>query len=398
MPRRPPRTWRRSITFPGRHRLFGIPGRQTLTDSNVTVQVISGVRTPSDKAIKVSVNKTVPLTLARIVSSVSAVTIRGSSTAELIGNGNGSSTGPQPCVFAMRTAANGGTGVGAAGYISVTAPGCTLRSNADINFSGGGSFNTGGMYAADNIDIPVWVTVSGGKNPDAGVLNDPYASNATLQTALTNASTTTGSSISCYNQYCGLPDGAANGTFNNSYCTGQHTGTVICYLKPGDYGNWTALSGGPYYFHMAPGLYVFNGNIDLENYTVTDGTGVTIISTGYFKGSNTFNFSVTAPSSAQAASTGGITGVVLAGTTSQTVVLSGNPQFIADGVVYFPNATFDAHNSPTLGNSSNTCLEILAANIVLSGSTYLKSNCSNVNAVGFGSTPGSTTYTATLVQ
>lgn len=378
---------------------------QTLTDNNLTVKVVNGVRSASDTAIQVSVSESVPLTIARVVSSQSAVTVSATSTAELLSNGSGASTGPQPCVFAMSTASDA-IGVTANGYISVTAPGCTLRSNSVINFSGGGSFNTGGLYAAGAIDIPSWVNVAGGEYPNDGTVADPYKSNSALQTALSNASTVTGPTIACSNQQCGLPTSSGT-SFNGSYCTGQGTKTVTCYLKPGNYGNFTALGGGPYNFNFAPGLYIFNGNIDLENNTSSSGTGVTIVLSGYFNGANTFNFSVTAPSSAQVASTGGVTGVVLAGSTTDIQTqsatqpgfrMSGNPQFVADGVVYFPNATFDGSGSPTMGSSSNTCLEILAANVKLSGSTYLKSNCSTVNAAGFGSNPGSTTYSARLVQ
>lgn len=401
---------------------------QTLTDTNLTVQIVKGVRTASDTAIQVNVHESVPLEIARIISSASSVTVSGSSTAELISSGSGSASGPQPCVFAMRTAADGGTGISASGYISLTAEDCSVRSNAGtpssktatgtpgINFSGGGSFNTGGLYTAGTIDIPNWVTVKGGEYPNDGTVADPYASNTALQSALSDASTETGTTISCSNQQCfssadgkNLPSASDPSKDNGSYCTGQITGSVTCYMEPGVYGSLTALSGGPYTFNFAAGLYIFHGNIDLENNTTSNGTGVTIVLSGYFKGSNTFNFNVTAPTSAEATSTGGITGVVLAGSTSDITnssgkvtqdgfSLSGNPQFLADGVVYFPNATFNAENSPTLGGSSDACLEILAANVLLSGSTNIASDCSTLNAAGFGSNPGSTTYTATLVQ
>ncbi|HET8996049.1 MAG TPA: pilus assembly protein TadG-related protein, partial [Acetobacteraceae bacterium] len=174
---------------------------QTLTDSNLTVKIVNGLRSASDTAIQVSVQESVPLMIARVVTANSSVTVSGTSTAELLSNGNGSSTGPQPCVFAMSTASDA-IGVTANGYISVTAPGCTLRSNSVINFSGGGSFNTGGLYAAGDIDIPTWVSVTGGKYPDDGTVTDPYASNTSLQTVLTDASTVTGPSIACYNQWC----------------------------------------------------------------------------------------------------------------------------------------------------------------------------------------------------
>ncbi len=373
-------------------------GTKTLTDNQIKVQVVDGVRQSADLALKVSVQKSVPLTISRMFSSGTSVTVRADSTAELVPGAGGGSSGPQPCMFALRTTANGGTGISANGYINVNAPGCSLRSNSVISFSGGGTFTTAGLYAADSISIPAWVTISGGgKYPNSGVLDDPYSTNTTLQNTLAGASSVTGSNIACVNQNCGLPS-SAGASFNGSYCSGQGTGSVTCYLKPGNYGNWTALGGGPYTFNMAAGLYVFSGRVDLQNNTTTNGTGVTIVTGGYFNGQNTFNFYVTAPSNAQAASTGGIAGVVLASATNTTISFSGNPQFLADGVVYFPNATFDGRNSPTLGSSSNTCLEIVAANILLSGSIYVKSNCSAVNAIAFGSIPGSTTYTAQLVR
>jgi hypothetical protein len=369
-------------------------GTRTLTDNKITVQVITGVKNTSDTALRVSVQENVALGLTRMVSTQSAVTISASSTAELVASGTGN-TGPQPCMFALSTSGNG---ISASGYINVNAPGCSLVSNNNINFSGGGTFTTSGLYATNSINIPSWVTITGGtKHPNNGTLTDPYLGNTTLQNALTAAKTATGSSIACTNQNCSLPTSSGS-TFNGSYCSGQGTGSVTCYLKPGNYANWTALSGGPYTFNMSPGLYVFNGVIDLENNTTTNGSGVTILVTGNFTGKNSFNFNVTAPSSTDVANTGGIAGVALAGTTTGAVTMSGNPQFIVDGVVYFPNALFDDSNSPTLGNSTNTCLEILASSITLSGSIWIKSNCSAVNAQSFGSTPGATTYKAALVQ
>ena len=365
--------------------------------ASTNVQVVSGVRNASDMALKVTASESIPLTLSRIFSSRASVTVTASSTAELLNGGTGTSTGAQPCIFAIRSAEDGGSGVGATGYINVNASGCSVRSNAGISFAGGGTFDTAGLYAAGSVTIPNWVTISGGEYPNDGQITDPYLADTALQTALTDAGDDGGPDIICYNQNCGLPS-SPDTTFHGSYCDGQGTGTVTCYLKPGDYGNFTALGGGPYYYNFAPGLYVFHGNIDLENYTVSNGSDVTIILTGYFKGSNTFDFSLSAPSTAQAALTGGIPGVVLAGTTSGTVSLSGNPQFLAQGVVYFPNATFDASNSPTLGGSASSCLEILAANIVMSGDTYVRSSCSSLDTRTFGSVPGSPTYTAALVQ
>jgi hypothetical protein len=98
-----------------------------------------------------------------------------------------------------------------------------------------------------------------------------------------------------------------------------------------------------------------------------------------------------------------IAGVVLAGTTSDPtggtgVTLSGSVNVNLTGVVYFPNATFSSQGSNGLSNSTNTCLEIIAGNIAVSGNTYLASSCSSLNALAFSSQPGTTTYATALVQ
>ena len=195
---------------------------------------------------------------------------------------------------------------------------------------------------------------------------------------------------------------------NGTYCTGQGTGSVTCYLKPGNYGGFNVSSGGPYYFNYAAGGYVFNGDVSLTNNTTHNGSGVTIFTTGTFVGSNTFNYNLTAPSTTVNPGNGGpwqIAGVVLAGSTTDPtggtgVTLSGNPQFLVTGVVYFPNATFSSQGSNGLGASGTSCLEIIVNNITLSGATYLNSTCSGLNALTFNSQPGTsvTTYSTALVQ
>jgi hypothetical protein len=330
----------------------------------------------------------------------------------------------------LQTGTGTTSGIYANGSITVTAPSCTLVSNSSFNDSGGSSFSVAGIYAVGqvaysgypNITIPCWATINGsssnnGCNPwpssglmqsnpsvfgKSSVLTDPYATNAAMQDAIKYASSTSGPSISCSNQQCGLP-ATSGSTYNGSYCSGQGTGSVTCYLKPGNYGSFTVGSGGPYYFNYAAGGYVFNGTISLTNNTTHNGTGVTIFTTGTFTGSNTFNYNLTAPGTTVDPGSAGpwqIAGVVLAGTTTGTVTLSGNPQFLVTGVVYFPNATFSSQGSNGLGASSTSCFELIVNNIILSGATYLNSNCSGVNALAFTSQPGtsSTSYSTALVQ
>jgi Putative Flp pilus-assembly TadE/G-like len=203
-----------------------------------------------------------------------------------------------------------------------------------------------------------------------------------------------------------VPSASGATVINGTYCSGQGSGSVTCYLQPGNYGSFSVTAGGPYYFNYAGGGYVFNGNVNLSNNTTHNGTGVTVFTTGTFTGANTFNYNLTAPSTTVMPSptTAGpwqIAGVVLAGS-GTSVTLSGNPQFLVTGVVYFPNATFNSQGSNGLGASGTSCLEIIADNITLSGATYLNGNCGSLNAVAFTSVPGtsstSTSYSTALVQ
>jgi hypothetical protein len=477
----------------------------TYSDNKITAQIVDGVKSSSDAAVQVSVQQTVPLTISRIFNSTPSLTLSASSISEVESSSNTSETpgsGGQPCMVALETLPNGGSGITITGSITVNAPGCTIVSNSNYNNSGGETYTLSGIYAAGTITtssagtltIPCWATINGNNNdngctpyppsgmlqsnpyvhPGSVVLPDPYASDTSLQTVLTDASNTAGtvgaSSISCpqastsglYNgsNGCNMP-GSSGSTYNGSYCTGQGTsGPITCYLKPGTYGGLTVTGGGPWVFNMAsgsytftgniavsgatntfdlqpgnyrglavtggsasicmaPGEYVFNGNINLTNWTFTadrsttvngssitcpstDTGGVTVITTGTFTGNNTWMYSMSAPDAAQAASTGGIAGVVLAGTTTGSVILTGSEFFYVTGVVYFPNASFEVENSNNLGTSGTTCLEIIAATISLSGNTDLSSGCSSVNALSFTSQPGTSTttysYKTALVQ
>jgi hypothetical protein len=360
-------------------------GTSTLSDNMVTAQVTTGAKSSSDTAIKVTVQQTVPLTLSKMFSDLSSVTITGTSMAELVTT-TSAGTGGQPCLLAL---SSGGSITGA-GSTNISMPNCTIRSNGTIGIHGGGNVSTGGIYAGGAISIDAWIPTTGGQYPSDGTISDPYASNTTLQSALTTAAGLTGvTNVNCTNTGCSpaLPNGSA--------CT--FGGSVTCTMKPGNYGSF-ALSGGPYTFTWNPGLYLFKGNVNFSGSTSSSGSGVTIITAGTFTGQNTFAMTLSAPSTSAAASTGGIAGIALAGNTTGTVTLSGSDTFTITGVVYFPNATFDASGSSGLGISTTSCLEIIAASIKLTGSSYFNSSCSSVNAAGFSSVPGTSTTNASIVQ
>jgi Flp pilus assembly protein TadG len=407
---------------------------KTYTDNRATAQITNGVKQVTDAAVLVSVQKSVPLTVSRAFSSNSTVTVSATSTSEVVATTGGGSGG-QPCMLALNTTSTSTSGITSSGSTNINASACTLVSNTSFVNTGGSSFTVAGIYAAGTVgatttptlSIPCGATVNGSSAnngcspyPSSGLLQsnvavhgnaatvpDPYATSTAMQAAIANAASTVGSSISCSNQQCGLP-ASSGSTFNGSYCTGQGTGSVTCYLKPGNYGGFTVGSGGPYTFNYAAGGYVFNGNVNLSNNNTHTGSGVTIFTTGTFTGSNSFTFNLTPPSTTvmPTPSTMGpwqIAGVVLAGTTADPnggtgVTLSGAVSFLPAGAMYFPNATFSAQGSNGLGTSSSGCLELIAARIIVSGNTYLGSSCSAYNAVTFTSIPSTASYTTALVR
>jgi hypothetical protein len=54
------------------------------------------------------------------------------------------------------------------------------------------------------------------------------------------------------NGWASVPGSTITNVINGSYCTGQGTGSVTCYLQPGNYGGFNVSSGGPYYSTTQP--------------------------------------------------------------------------------------------------------------------------------------------------
>jgi len=373
----------------------------TLADGAVMVVVSTtsashGVRNSSDPIVKVTVQQAVPLGLAQLFKVVATETLGATAIAEI------TTTGPQPCLAALNPT---GTGITYQGSTTVKAIGCSVRSNANITETGSGYWDTEGIYAAGTVSLPSYFgpsyVVDNNGNPiapqsNAGTISDPYASNQTLQQAFVNAAQPTdpSSNVTCPNPNstsqnptpCSVPS-------NGSYCT-SGTGSGTCTLVPGNYGSFNVTSGGLYTFNLQPGMYYFNGNINLTNDTETNGNGVTIITTGTFTGANSFYFNVNAPTPAQVSSTGGIAGIALAGTTTGAITVSGDPHVQIGGVMYFPNASFSGSGSTSAtGSASENCFELIAGSITLSGYSGYAGDCPQMGATTFGSV-----NTAALVQ
>lgn len=387
-------------------------GTNTLTDNQITAQVITGYQTATDTALQITIQKTIPAGISSAFSSTNSYTVTATGVAELVtatSTPSGAAAG-QPCLVALSTS---GT-ISGSGSTYWTMPNCTVRSNGTIEVHGGGGpLTTAGFFAGGAVSIDTWISSTGTQNSNDGTIPDPYANNTTLQNDLTTAANLSGvTGISCGTT--GGVLGTAGQYTGNNNCNGSNTlpngGTcvtgsgVTCTMYPGNYSTWNVPSGGPYTFNLQPGLYLFSGAINLTNSTTTNGSGVTIITAGSFTGSNSFNFNVTAPTPSQASSTGGVAGIALASSSSTTATISGNAAFNISGVAYFPNAEFNASgascnsSSPCFGTNSTACLEIIATSILTTGNSNFNSNCSSLGAATFTSTAGTSTTTARVVH
>jgi Flp pilus assembly protein TadG len=384
--------------------LNGIPSSQ------ISVSTVNGLQNAADKAIQITLSKPVPLMITSAFSATPTYTVSATATAEWVtvttlSTAGGAGQGGQPCLVAM---SNGGV-ISGSGTTNLTTGGCTLRSNGTITFSGSGSLTTSGIYAGGSITIPNWFSVTGSQYPNDGTIADPYAGNTALQTALTTAAGLSGADNIACGSVSGVNGTAGQYTGNNN-CNGTNTlpngGTcvtngkgVTCTMYPGNYGSLITSGGGPYTFNLQPGLYLFGGQVSLTNSTTTNGTAVTIVAAKGFTGQNTFNFNVTAPSPTDAGSTGGIAPIALASKSTTNITLSGSVNFAVDGIVYWPNATFDASGSSgNIGAYGNSCLEILAGSIKLSGNSNFNSLCNSLGAASFGSTGATTKSSSQIVK
>jgi hypothetical protein len=384
----------------------------TVTDGQITAQVIAGLSNATDTAFKITVTKSIAPIWPAMGNAPANYSVSGISTVELVTTSGGAATGAgaaQPCLLALSTSGQI-TGTGST-YINM--PNCSIRSNGTITFSGAGTLTTNGIFAAGAISIPNWFSITGTQYPNDGTITDPYASDTALQNALTTAAGLTGTTNIACGSIGGVLGTAGQYTGNNN-CNGTNAlpnggscssaSGVVCTLYPGNYGSFIVSAGGPYTFNLQPGLYLFNGAITLTQNTTTTGSAVTIITTGQFTGSNTFNFTITAPTVAQAATASphSIPGIALAGSSSSTTTVSGAVNFVVDGVVYFPNAVFDSSgstsNNPGMGSTSGPCLEIIASSIYTSGYSDYNSNCSSLGATSFSSVASSTVTTAQIVH
>lgn len=324
-------------------------GTLTTTDNLVTAQLVSGVHSASDNAIKVTVKRSVLKTLSGIFPSTQqSVTLSAVSYAEIM------SLGPQPCIVALGGGVDGtvtGVDIGLLGNATLNATGCSVRSNDVISQSGSGSINAPGVYAGGTISGSVCCDL----HANAGQIPDPYANNIALQAALALVPLGIGTAVSV----------KSNATQN---------------IVPGSYSGWNVQGT----LNLAPGLYLINGNFSAGAQANVTGTGVTIIVSGTVSTGGGASLALSAPTITPVGNA--IPGVLIAGNSTNGMTFQGNSTAPLTGVIYFPRANLSFGG--TSGGGSSGCTEVIAASITLKGASNLAANCSGYGTVPFSSLPG----------
>jgi Flp pilus assembly protein TadG len=350
-------------------------GTNTTTASDVTVAVVSGVRSASDKAMKVVVTTSMPLSIGRYFTTSTAVTVSATAYAEVVTTSSGS--GGQPCAVALNP---NGSGVSITGGITVNTPSCTVRSNAGFSITNGSTVDTPAVYAASAATVSGGSTISNGTSSvtqanigtwtnsaplyqSDGTIVDPYASNTSVQNAFAELSSGHGSAYS-----------ESNGA-NTSMSAGTYSSISI---------NDATVT-------MNPGLYIVNGNVSIGNQATVTGSGVTIVTSGSVSFAGGSSVTLSAPLSG--ATSGAIPGVLIAGNSTGSDTLSNGMVPTLTGVIYYPNGTISIVGGVHAGNS---CLELLAGSISFSNGSGFAASCANYAASTFTSVGG--TQATELVQ
>lgn len=326
------------------------PTTLVLTDNQVTVSVVNGIRNPSDPAIKVAIVQPTPMLFGRLITSSTSISLGAVAVAEL---------GPQPCILTL-----GGNGIRASGGPVIDLNGCSAYSDSNISMTGSVTFDTSAADAAGNISIGS--NVSGtGTNPAiqaSGLpsIADPYAGDSAVQSALAAAA--------C--QPAITPQ-VSNGTMT---------------LYPNTCYGSISVSGSEVLAFSQPGLYLINGNLKVSGNsgTTVSGSGITIAATGSVSITGNFNnnaVTLTA-ASVETAQNGAIPGVLLATDSSLGSSIGGGVPIPFTGLIYMPNANVSFAGTPTSGSTG--CAKLIANSVTIVGNSTLATACSSYQLSTFG--------------
>ncbi|MBC7799810.1 MAG: hypothetical protein H7Z10_04245 [Gemmatimonadaceae bacterium] len=311
---------------------------RTLTSGATVVIVGPGVRSGDNTGVNVTVKKTIPLILTKLLNGQSNVTLTASSWAEL--------SISQPCLLALGV---NGPGITAQGNPSLTLSGCSVRSNSVVSTGGSAWLTAPSIWARTTISGS---GLQGVLHPNSGIVPDPYVSDSAIKNAFGRLQANQGTSFS-----------------NNPNSTNT--------LSPGTYrsldvkGNLT----------LYPGIYYVNGPISIGSQGKLSGNGVTIVTSGSLdmRGGSTLSISAATVSNPAG---GAIPGVVFAGNSTGGLSFGGTTGALVTGVVYYPKGALSFNGTSHAGMSG--CLEVIAYSISLQGNSSMSDNCGAYGALTFG--------------
>lgn len=357
-------------------------GTSTLTDNQVTVQILNSSQcvagTTCTIGVQTTVTRTVPLSLGSIYIAGTAVTLSATSIAEVIPG----ATGGPACMLALQGDINGvstNQDVTVSGHVTVNAGNCALRSDGSVTVNGNVTINAADIYSAGTYTKTGSATVSAAVFTNSGQIPDPLLGNTALQNAITAAQaipTTTGS-ISCNSGGCSGPSGC---------CTANSPSNGITTINPGSYGGLSA--NGQANIAMTSGLFSFRDDVSITGGAQITATDVSIVTGG--KSGSSFSGStlatLTAATTASAAN-GAIAGIAFATGSTKTTTISGTSGTDFAGLIYQPNGSVTISGNATDGTGG--CGEVIANDITLSGDadTTVAPNCSSYGLPTINSLP-----------
>jgi len=306
------------------------------------------------QAVEVIIAQAQPLFFSGMLPGVTAPTIRARGVAT-------PPTVPPACLTALGT----GNSIQSNGNAILTLNGCSIRSAGNIAFGGNHSvISARSIDIAGTVSAPSQLTLSNGPGTtgDPTTVSDPFADRSFTKP-----------SGGCTPYSGGTP------VPNTAYCGMNITSSV-------------SFPSGIYYIEGPVGTCVgfcVTGN---SSVTVTSQSpGVTIVLTSTNAAPTVYaqvNIAGQATVNLTALNSGTTHGLVFFGDPAQPAgatpeTFAGNGSTTITGGIYFRNQTVSIGGN---GVSSNTCLEIVAANIVVTGNgTLTNSNCNSVGAGGSSS-------------
>jgi hypothetical protein len=279
---------------------------------------------------------------------------------------------------------------------------CTLRSNGGTTLHSGCLVNSDGSFCGGHLTNNSG-TLNATNNQNNGTINDPYASNTTVQNALNNADSANGTgAINC--------TGSTNYRGTITSCTGPW-GSVscgygygnTCTIQPGTYTSLSADQNAN--VTLASGPHTYTGSCSVTNGSTVTGSGVTVLmaaatTSWHDTTPNTWTTDNTSTVSLTAATKSGCTngqlaGISFASHSSGSCSLKGSDTTPSSGVIYYPNGKVTWSGSAASGSAN--CSQLIAKTASIRGtSNFDTSGCGSYGTTGFTSV--ATTVRACLIH